>query len=437
MSIFQRFFAVILLISIPSSVFAQACGAPRDIALGNGYSDLQFAIYALKPATSSVPETSSGFRVVPPTGGDDTNAIQNALNRFGRVWLQEGRIYTITRQLVLRDGAALIGGGDGATLHMRLSNFGNFRNFLQNKRQIYEGNHEALRLTGQGITVQNLYIVKEYLDDTYVAGINIREARDVVLDRLRLRGFSLVPGIISVQSGHNVSITNSIIHASCSDSKNAPSDSNGGDFGAFQITGITVDDMRPQGTSSGLTIRNNVIRDLWITEADNPRGDQTDGINIHQSDFAASPAIIESNHIANVAEAIDVFGKNILIRDNALQGHHSAVKLIHGARQIHIVGNRISGQPRYAGIGAYEASAGTGIERQVQDVWIIDNEFNLGQIDVPAVMVSRQENFPPTRVSLIRNRFEFPTCAPIAIDCPAGQCWENNNEKTATASQGC
>ena len=77
------------------------------------------------------------------------------------------------------------------------------------------------------------------------------------------------------------------------------------------------------------------------------------------------------------------------------------------------------------------------VERQVQDIWIIDNDFDLGPIDVPAVMISRRDNFPPTRVSLIRNRFEFPTCAPIAIDCPAGQCWENNNEKTATANQGC
>jgi len=425
----------VLLMGLPVAAMADICGAPRDIALGNGYSDLVFAAYALDPVDAPPVQAEPDYAIVRASGRDDTDRLQAALDTYRRVQLVEGQVYAISRQLVLGSDTHLVGGGEGATILMRNSAGSDFANQIQSRSEIFDSNIEGLRLSGQDISLRNLFIVKEYRDNTYGVAVNVRAASRVTLDRLRIRGFALAPGIISVQSAHDVVISNSIIHASCSHSKNAPNGINGGDYGAFQITGIVVDDMRPQGSSSGVTIRNNVIRDLNMDAKGNPRGDQTDGINIHQTLNATAPGLIENNHIANVAEGIDLFGHNIVVRNNRVEGSQLAIKLIHGARQVHIVGNIFGGQPSIAAIAAYSSREDT--DRQVQDVWIIENEFDLAQSSVPAVLIDRDPTFTPQRLSIIGNRFSVPQCAQIAVNCGEGQCWELNNVKRDGAGQGC
>ncbi len=432
-----RVVTCLLLAVCPLAAHADICGAPDGLVQGNAYSDREFATHAIEPFDARRVAVEPDFYILEPSGGDDTGRLQAALDRHGRVMLREGQVYSITRQLRLGDGVHLAGEGAGATLFLRNSTAGGFDNKIQSRIAVFDGRGEGMRITGKNITLDNLFIVKEYEDDTYVVGITVRGASGVTLNQLRMRGFALAPGIISVHSGSGVSITNSIIHASCSRSKNPPSRENGGDMGAFQITAIGIDDNRPNGSSQRVIIRNNVIRDLGIEESGNSRGDQSDGINISHSRYAPEPGLIEANHIANVAEAIDLFGRNIVVRDNILSGTQLSIKLIHGARGIEITGNQINGAPRYGAIGAFTANTESGAERQVRDIAITRNEFDLRGSDKYAIVIDSREGFVPENITIRRNRFRLPACNHPAILCETGQCDRGGNKKFDAQNRPC
>ena len=428
--------------SEPALAARTRCGSSADIAIGNAAADRLHAALGLHfPASpDAAPE---GYQTIRPTGGDDSEALQAALDRHGRVWLVPGAVYQLHRRLVLSDEMALVGGGAGATLFLRLPDSGDplptgaVATHAPSRAAIFGGGAEGLRLTGSNIKLDNLFVVREWREDTYGVAITVHQARNVLLDRLRIRGLALAPGIISLQSVHDATIRRTLIHASCSASMRVPEPASGGDLNAFQITGITVDDIRPQGSSSGVLIEDNVITGLGIDPSSSYRGDQSDGINIHASDFGEHPAVLRNNHISDVAEGIDLFGSGILVTDNVIRASGLGIKLIHGARRITVRGNRIDGEPRLGGIAAYSVRGRYGPERRVGDIRIIDNVFDLGSRAGPAIRIDDRPRFPPLNVTLRDNSIRLPDCNRTAIACATGQCVEAGNSKRGPDGADC
>jgi Pectate lyase superfamily protein len=341
---------------------------------------------------------------------DDTQALQAALDQHTRVWLEPGHVYRILRRLDLRSGRALASDGT-ATLLMAAEGFGNTA-AQRTDETLYSATGVGLSLRGEDVTVQGLFIVKEWVDDQYVIAIDVRQAARVVLRGLRLRGFSTAPGIITVRSSNDVEIRNNLIHASCSASVRVPDD-----VASFQITGISVDDSRVDGRGSQkVRVLHNVILDLRMT-GDTVRGDQSDGVN-----FAAIGSgfgsVIEGNRIEGIDEGIDLFGSGIRVAGNLVSARSLPVKLIHGASRIDVLNNDLQAG-RFGAIGLYSARPAV-VERQVRDVRIQGNRLR-GSAG-PLILIETRDALSPMGVTLRSNRHEVPDCALPVPACVVGRC---------------
>jgi len=408
------------------------CGLTSSIPQGNRLSHETFRMFVRRPDLVGSPDAQipSGFTAASQFGAtgngkqDDTEALQNALDKARRVWLKPNGTYRISRRLTLRDQRQLASDGTATLLLARgVSGFSN-TSIDRNELGLYSQSGTGLLLEGTGITLRDVYIVKEYEDDRYVIGVEVRSAAGVLINRVRLRGFSLAPGIITVRRGsRNVTVSNSLIHASCSMSIKAPPPPV---VSSFQITGIVVDDspLIPPA-SERITISNNVIVDLYMKPITS-RGDQTDGINFGGI-RTGNNSRIENNFINHVAEGIDLFGANIIVANNDIGGREQAIKLIHGARDIQILQNHITGKPSISGVGIW-TSGEEG--RRVEDIRISHNVFDMRYTTKPGIFVDRTGAYPPSKVIIEENRFLVNSCAFEAVSCDAlHQCSERDNDK--------
>ncbi len=289
----------------------------------------------------------------------------------------------------------------------------------------------GLRLNGRNIIIQDFFLVKEYEDDRYVIGVDIRASEQVRVERLRVRGFSLAPGIINVRSSKTVEISNSLVHASCTRSRTVPTL-----LSTFQITGILIDDTRINSVdSSSIIIKNNVITDLVMDRVTN-RGDQTDGINYHTNRQGVDLKI-HDNYINGVAEGIDSFAANLLVEGNTVSAKELGIKLIHGARSSTIQANVISvfGKYAIANIGLFKANPEEE-DRQVKNIIIGANVIDTRFSDKPGIYVEESGKYPPINIKIEGNRFVMSKCSLPAILCNRDkcpgincQCIEYNNDK--------
>ena len=278
------------------------CGVTSSIPQGNHVSDDVFRMFVKRPEMIGSPDSNmpAGFTAASQFGAigdgiqDDTDELQNALDKARLVWLKPNGVYRVGKRLTLRGGRQLASDGTATVLMARgTSGFSN-TSTDRNELRLYSPSGTGLLLEGTGITLRDMYIVKEYEDDRYVIGLEVRSAEDVLINRVRLRGFSLAPGIITVRRGSkNVTVSNSLIHASCTMSTSVP----GGEKSSFQITGIVVDDspLIPPA-SERIAITNNVIVDLFMKPV-TYRGDQTDGINFGGIRPATAPGLRTTSSI--------------------------------------------------------------------------------------------------------------------------------------------
>lgn len=410
------------------------CAPPIDIAAGNRAAEAFFRQRVVKPSAVGSPARSrpAGFVDAAAFGAlgdgisDDTAALQRAFNEARKVWLGTRLVYRVTRRLLLPSNAGLA--SDGTATMLVAAGRAGFDNAIASRSDdaIYGERGAALRAEGDGIAIRDLFIVKEFEDDRYVIGIDVRASTRVRIQRVRLRGFSLAPGIITIRSSDQVEVSSTLIHDACTASTKVP-----GDVPSFQVTGISIDDTRvDRRGSTRIVLQNNVIADLRMIPR-TPRGTQTDGIN-----FAAigtgSGSLVRDNHVSDVDEALDIFGSGIEASGNRLQATGTVVKLIHGARSVRIRGNQITGAGGALAVGLFRASPAEEA-RQVRDVVIEGNRFRVAEGRRPAIEVDAGGTFPPIGVVIRKNRFDVAECNQRVLACLPDQCTVSSNRRLRTA----
>lgn len=414
---------------------ADGCPAPAsvDLRIANSSALALFRQRVIDPSAvgGAARHPPAGFERADAYGAkgdgvaDDTTSLQAALDRARRVWLSPGRVYRITRRLQMGDGTAMSSDGS-ATLWMA-AGAGAFDNRVADRsdRSLYGERGTGLRLSGNDIALSDLFIVKAYQDDAYVIGIDVHESSRVVIRRVRLRGFSLAPGIVTIRSSSDVEVSSSLIHASCSESTNVPSD-----LPSFQITGIAVDNA--QKDSTRVRLLNNVIDGLRIVPR-TPRGDQSDGIH-----FAAIKtgrgSIVAGNDVRGVDEGLDIFGAGIQVRRNRVAAR-MPLKLIHGAEAIVIADNEFSPTPGGHAIGVFRANPAQP-DRQVRDVLIERNRLVMRGSDGAAVHVDATGVYPPTDIVMRQNLVVVARCGRPLFSCTPAQCRVDRNRSVRADRRG-
>jgi hypothetical protein len=429
--------AGLLLLAASATATAQADSCPpaerlADIAQTNRQAEALFrrrALMAIQPALAERPDGYARAATHGATGDgvtDDTRALQKALQADRHVWLDPGKVYRISRRLELGAGMALASNGT-ATVLLSAQGLDNAV-ALRTNATLYSEHGAGLMLTGDNVRLQGLFVVKEWVEDRYVVGIDVRQASNVVLLGLRLRGFSLAPGIVTVRSSDDVLVRDTLIHDSCTASETVPKD-----IASLQITAISVDDSRiNERGSQRLTLINNVIENVRMVPR-TYRGNQSDGIN-----FAAvstgTGSLIEGNFIEGVDEGLDLWGNGIRIIGNVISATGLTVKLIHGANHLEFARNEFIGGQR-GNVGLYSAVPPEA-RRQVHDIQIHDNLLRAGpKINV---LVDGKEPFAPTGIVLSNNRPALAQCGDAIARCPPGQCEAHNEQRlTLSGLQAC
>lgn len=404
------------------------CPQPQAIEAGNRAAEALFRRHAVNPAaTGSAPAARpAGFVDAADFGArgdgraDDSAALQRALSEGGKVWLAPRGVYRLTRRLSLAGNAALA--SDGSATLLLAAGPGALDNALGERSEgaLYGERGVALRIEGSDIAVRDLHLVREFAEDRYVIGIDVRASRRVTLERLRLRGFSLAPGIVTIRSSEEVRVASLLIHDSCTASTQLPVD-----VPAFQITGISIDDVRVERRGSArLIIENNVIAGLRMIPLTSRRV-QTDGIHFAQIGTGHG-SVVRDNYVADVDEALDIFGSGIEATGNRLHATGTVVKLIHGARSVTLRGNQISAAGEALAIGLYR---GAEEERHVRDVVIEGNHLRVPGLRRPAISVDSEGPFAPSGITVQDNRFEVSACNQSVLHCSAQQCATRSNQR--------
>jgi len=406
----------------------QKCASQIGVAEGNRAANALFRERVVNPASVGAAAASAppGFRNAKAFGAvgdgiaDDTAALQRALNEAGKVWLGAQRVYRFTRRLTLPSNAALASDGT-ATLLMAAGPEG-FNNATARRTDpaLYGERGAGLRVSGSDIAIRDLFIVKEYEDDRYVIGIDVRDSRRVAIQRVRLRGFSLGAGLLTIRSSDDVEVSSSLIHDACTASERVPED-----VASFQITGISIDDTRVDNRgSTGLLIRNIVIADLRMIPR-TYRKVQTDGINFAAIGTGAG-SIVRDNDVSGVDEALDIFGAGIEATGNRLQATGTVVKLIHGARSVAVHGNDIAATGDALAVGLFRASPAEEA-RQVRDIVIEGNRFRVAGARRPAITVDHEGAFLPSGITVRFNYFDVARCKQQVVSCNERQCTTMGN----------
>ena len=352
----NNFLAIILLFLLAACSVGNRSGGRAGVGLANGGQDLddgsQLEGSDLDSTEDVEPgETDSEDDTNDASVDDDVTVVPAVVDPLPNdtlereAWLRRqvargGTVVLPAADFVLRQALDLpsnlrLEGQVGTVIYLQTNGF--FTN--QNPSIIGDSNSVGIRIQGrQNVVVHNLTIRLmrvngNIAENRFVRGITVRNSSNVTVTSNDLAEFSLANGIITVDSSSDVYLGYNNIH-------DCYSNYTGGSRG--QITGITVDDNRINGVASTrMTIERNVIRRLAVGSDFEARwGYETDGINV--AGVLTSGLMILNNDIHDVGEGIDVFGSQNTIRCNEVQrARLFGIKLVHGASDNNIIGNRL------------------------------------------------------------------------------------------------
>jgi len=414
---------------ITAQTFA-SCGITDDLVQGNQTSKKLFNQFVVKDTLvgQPTPQIPSDYVTAEQYGAngndqlDDTYQLRQALSSGKKIWLAHNGIYRINKKIQMPANTALV--SDGTATILMQSGPSGFSNSSADRSSsgIYGDAGTGIEVGGNNVIIQDLFIVKEYEDNRYVIAISVSGSSNVLINRIAVRGFSIAPGIITIAGSPNFTLKNSIIHNACTQSTTVPNDLN-----AFQISGVVVDDNRPNGVASNyIKLDNNVIIDL-IMKANTSRGDQSDGINFAGSN-AGLGAIVSNNYVNGVAEGLDLFGTSIKIFENLIGAREQSIKIIHQANNIEIYQNHIAGKPSIGAINIWNAQSGESV--RPNNIKISDNLIDTRYTSAPGLNVEAYNGYSsPYNITVLNNTFSVNACNNTASACDARQCSSLNNNK--------
>jgi hypothetical protein len=326
----------------------------------------------------------------------------------------------------------LISGAPGATVFLDARHFNNQNRY--NVDDIKQGKPVGFRIrnksnvTIEGLTIRLFHSAGGSVDRRFVRAITVRNSDNVVIRSNDISAFSNANGIIAIDSGRGVNISDNAIHDSFTDYMQ-------GEF--VQLTGINIDDQRVNGASSGISIERNTIRNLLVSDRiARERGFETDGINVSSS--STSGIVIRFNKIENVGEGIDTFGRSGRIYCNEIiEPKLFGIKLIHGARGNQVRDNLIT----TAGNAAIVLAGSSTMCADTRDNQIFRNEIR--GIRHGTVGIKFQGNNGGSCSRPISNNiynngfFDFQNGVTFVLPAGFGNSFHNNRPNPNNFSRSC
>jgi len=264
---------------------------------------------------------------------DDTTfdevAIQAAIDNHASVFLPAGE-YRINAKLVIPAGRHLYGPSTGTPATIR----------VVHDTGTVQGNF-AVEVVGDGVTIQDLVIDKDFVDGSYGVGIFATNQDFLTFSGLEIRDFSVRYGIHIIESNvfeiNNVYVHDFMMNQSFANGIGADmiQDSPAGIRITRSVNG-SIRDSRVHDIEVGPIGRASISQ---LVPSYGPQGYQSDAITLSDS----SDIDVEGNELWNSGELIDpVASDNIFIRNNTLQmSYLIGVKMI-GVQDSIVQGNYIA-----------------------------------------------------------------------------------------------
>jgi hypothetical protein len=323
---------------------------------------------------------------------DDTAAIALAY-AAGHVWLSPGRTYLTTYRIdCTTDGRWFLSDPSNPAIVLMDTTYFN----ITNQGDDQAANGCAFYFNGvtgggfHGVRVRPNVQAAELCCIAIVAA----ETIGFTIDKCEFDNFS-ISKVVRFNSVFRNQFTNNYVHDCHLDSASASP--------VKQLTGLDIDDRRPNGPSIACIVTGNRFINLTVSAGYvTLDGYESDGINV--AHFTSNRHIITNNYFESVGEGIDSFAFNCQINNNYMLGCYNAgVKLYYGASRNQVMCNHIY-EPGLYGIVVGGVSSGDTDTEYNQIVGNIISGVNAaGQWNAAATTGIRMENATGSNKYAARN----------------------------------
>lgn len=299
-----------------------------------------------RPSGSTTPEQHVAG--VDDGRADATGAIQTALAQ-GDVWLSPGHRYRVTRTISVPAHRRILSDGTG-TILVAVGSPG-FPATAFDMHHPNAGYSDVFQIHGVSDAQLRDFRLQTPIADAdapqpLLHGVDIRDAANVAVIGLELRGFARTRGIVRINSATDVLVADNLIHGSYTRAL------------ARQVTGIEVDETRSRaavngarGGSAGLRIAGNFVFGLLLDPSvymdtslrgGPPLSDETTGIQLAARESLPN-SHVDDNVIADVGAGIDLFVNDAHFSgDVIVRTPEFGLKMGHGAMRNEFDGFRIT-----------------------------------------------------------------------------------------------
>lgn len=276
-------------------------------------------------------------------GYDSTLALTAAINT-GRVWLTPEKTYMISKRLIISNSLDVISDGSARILIKT----GPGTDFSSNDHSNLT--NQVLLIDRQtNVSLRDFRIQMASEDSDFqpvmYAGIHIRDCENIEIKGVEFLGFPRNYGIVTVNSGKNISLSYNLFHGSYTREL------------IRQVSAIVVDSDRPNGNVKNLRVIGNLIYGVMLDnsiffdtsirgQTDDGKsiylGYETDGINLQSTHIAPNnfPSLIEKNSIMDVGEGLDIFSSDAIVRGNYFERSFAHnLKVVHSASRNLFINN--------------------------------------------------------------------------------------------------
>ena len=350
---------------VPSAGTGNDSALRTDLAAGGGAALVGFTPTGTGAAVRSMLTKMRGLYVAPEDFGavgnnsdDDTTAFTNALAAGHSIYLTPFKTYRFTGRITVPSGQRIV--GDRSSI-MSMDTGSGF--FDQTSTASYDavdgvgfylsGNTGGglfgfrIRLSNRTAELIAGAVLMRGCTATHVVGCEFDNFSKAKIVRVE----SCIASVVDENYFHDCQISSAT---------------------TGQLTCIDVDDNRPTGASTGISIQRNRFKDITASAGFiTAYGYQTDAINISHEDSGGHTIV--GNYADVVGEGIDVFGAECTVSGNTVRNAYNVgIKLIHGARRNTVTGNIIA-RP---GLGGIVIAGSSGDTNNTENNTIVGNTIS-------------------------------------------------------------